>query len=179
MATCNPSTLIEQAKCFQGLSKKELQAVIAQLLCNISDQPNEPVLVNVTIPFNLVSGTTDSVTYNMTNLAVGWKLVAWNYYINSTSAVWTVDPAAVGMFYFYDVEDNVGLQDEVDIHTGDIPAGIPSVLVPSMAGISPAQPIYFKHNQSPFFVVSWDTQPAPGEFVSGFIRLLVEQETDI
>jgi hypothetical protein len=36
MATCNPSTLIESAKCFQCLSKKELQAVIAQLLCNIS-----------------------------------------------------------------------------------------------------------------------------------------------
>ena len=36
MATCNPSTLLESAKCFQCLSKKELQAVIAQLLCNIS-----------------------------------------------------------------------------------------------------------------------------------------------
>lgn len=37
MANCNPTTLLEQAKCFQCLSKKELQAVIAQLLCNISD----------------------------------------------------------------------------------------------------------------------------------------------
>lgn len=37
MATCNPSTLIESAKCFQSLSKKELQVVIAQLLCNISE----------------------------------------------------------------------------------------------------------------------------------------------
>lgn len=36
MATCNPATLIDQAKCFQSLSKKELQVVIAQLLCNIN-----------------------------------------------------------------------------------------------------------------------------------------------
>ena len=36
MATCNTSTLLDSAKCFQCLSKKELQAVIAQLLCNIS-----------------------------------------------------------------------------------------------------------------------------------------------
>ena len=36
MAACNPSTLLESAKCFSCLSKKELQAVIAQLLCNIS-----------------------------------------------------------------------------------------------------------------------------------------------
>lgn len=37
MAECNPNTLLEQAKCFQCLSKKELQAVIAQLLCNITE----------------------------------------------------------------------------------------------------------------------------------------------
>lgn len=37
MATCNPSTLLASASCFQCLSKKELQAIIAQLLCNISD----------------------------------------------------------------------------------------------------------------------------------------------
>jgi len=36
MATCNPTTLLESAKCFSCLSKKELQAVIAQLLCNIT-----------------------------------------------------------------------------------------------------------------------------------------------
>ena len=36
MATCNTSTLLESAKCFSCLSKKELQAVIAQLLCNIA-----------------------------------------------------------------------------------------------------------------------------------------------
>lgn len=36
MAVCNTSTLLESAKCFSCLSKKELQAVIAQLLCNIS-----------------------------------------------------------------------------------------------------------------------------------------------
>jgi hypothetical protein len=37
MAQCNTSTLLDSAKCFQCLSKKELQAVIAQLLCNLSD----------------------------------------------------------------------------------------------------------------------------------------------
>lgn len=36
MATCNPSELISEATCFQCLSNKELKAVIAQLLCNIS-----------------------------------------------------------------------------------------------------------------------------------------------
>lgn len=36
MATCNTSQLLASAKCFSCLSKKELQAVIAQLLCNIS-----------------------------------------------------------------------------------------------------------------------------------------------
>lgn len=36
MATCNTSSLLTSAKCFSCLSKKELQAVIAQLLCNIS-----------------------------------------------------------------------------------------------------------------------------------------------
>jgi len=36
MANCNATTLLEEAKCFQCLSKKELQAVVAQLLCNIS-----------------------------------------------------------------------------------------------------------------------------------------------
>lgn len=36
MATCNPSELISDAACFQCLSNKELKAVIAQLLCNIS-----------------------------------------------------------------------------------------------------------------------------------------------
>lgn len=44
MATCNPSTLIESAKCFQSLSKKELQVVIAQLLCNITE--DGPVLTS-------------------------------------------------------------------------------------------------------------------------------------
>ena len=37
MATCNPSSLLEQAKCFSCLSKKELQAITAQLLCNIAE----------------------------------------------------------------------------------------------------------------------------------------------
>lgn len=36
MATCNPSELLADAACFQCLSNKELKAVIAQLLCNIS-----------------------------------------------------------------------------------------------------------------------------------------------
>jgi len=36
MAQCNPSELLNAARCFNCLSKKELQAVIAQLLCDIS-----------------------------------------------------------------------------------------------------------------------------------------------
>ncbi len=36
MAECSPQTLLESGKCFQCLSKKELQIVIAQLLCQIS-----------------------------------------------------------------------------------------------------------------------------------------------
>jgi hypothetical protein len=36
MAQCVTADLLEAAKCFQCLSKKELQAVIAQLLCNIA-----------------------------------------------------------------------------------------------------------------------------------------------
>lgn len=36
MATCNISALLESAKCFGGLSKKELNAAIAQLMCNIN-----------------------------------------------------------------------------------------------------------------------------------------------
>lgn len=36
MATCSPSELLDAAKCFECLSKQELQAVIAQLLCNIN-----------------------------------------------------------------------------------------------------------------------------------------------
>jgi hypothetical protein len=36
MAQCNTTELLESAKCFQCLSKKELQTVIAQLLCNIA-----------------------------------------------------------------------------------------------------------------------------------------------
>lgn len=36
MATCSASTLVEAAKCFECLSKQQLQAVIAQLLCDIN-----------------------------------------------------------------------------------------------------------------------------------------------
>jgi len=36
MATCSPSELLAAAKCFSCLSEKELRAVMAQLLCNIS-----------------------------------------------------------------------------------------------------------------------------------------------
>lgn len=35
MATCSADTLLEAGKCFQCLTKKELQIVIAQLLCEI------------------------------------------------------------------------------------------------------------------------------------------------
>lgn len=35
MATCSPSELIEASQCFACLSKQQLQAVIAQLLCEI------------------------------------------------------------------------------------------------------------------------------------------------
>jgi len=36
MATCNPQSLLESGKCLQCLTKKELQIVIAQLLCEIT-----------------------------------------------------------------------------------------------------------------------------------------------
>ncbi len=35
MATCSADVLLESGKCFQCLTKKELQIVIAQLLCEI------------------------------------------------------------------------------------------------------------------------------------------------
>ncbi len=35
MAACSPSSLLESGKCFQCLTKKELQIVICQLLCEI------------------------------------------------------------------------------------------------------------------------------------------------
>jgi hypothetical protein len=37
MATCSAETLLEAGKCFQCLTKKELQIVITQLLCEIQD----------------------------------------------------------------------------------------------------------------------------------------------
>lgn len=37
---CNPNDLLEQARCFQCLSHKELQQVIAYLLCQISESPS-------------------------------------------------------------------------------------------------------------------------------------------
>lgn len=36
MAACNPSDLLAQARCFECLSKHQLQAIIAQLLCDIN-----------------------------------------------------------------------------------------------------------------------------------------------
>lgn len=36
MAVCNASELLANASCFQCLSKKELQMVIVQLLCDIN-----------------------------------------------------------------------------------------------------------------------------------------------
>ncbi len=36
MATCNPTDLVADAECFACLSKQQLQAVIAQLLCDIN-----------------------------------------------------------------------------------------------------------------------------------------------
>lgn len=36
MASCSASELLDSGKCFQCLTKKELQIVIAQLLCEIS-----------------------------------------------------------------------------------------------------------------------------------------------
>ncbi len=36
MATCSASELVEAAECFACLSKQQLQAVIAQLLCDIN-----------------------------------------------------------------------------------------------------------------------------------------------
>ena len=36
MAECSATELMEEGKCLQCLSQKELQMVIAQLLCNIS-----------------------------------------------------------------------------------------------------------------------------------------------
>lgn len=36
MPTCIPADLVADAKCFECLSKQQLQAVIAQLLCNIN-----------------------------------------------------------------------------------------------------------------------------------------------
>jgi len=47
MAACTPSTLLDSAKCFSCLSKKELQAVIAQLLCNISSGTSSSPLTQV------------------------------------------------------------------------------------------------------------------------------------
>lgn len=36
MATCNPNTLIASGAAFQACSKRDLQIIIIQLLCNMS-----------------------------------------------------------------------------------------------------------------------------------------------
>lgn len=54
MATCNPSELIANAACFQCLSNKELKAVIAQLLCNLSGSTGDNG--NVVLSDNSIGG---------------------------------------------------------------------------------------------------------------------------
>lgn len=51
MATCSPSDLLEAGKCFQCLTKKELQIVIAQLLCEINQGggESEPLIYHALI----------------------------------------------------------------------------------------------------------------------------------
>lgn len=90
MATCNPSTLLESAKCFSCLSKKELQAVIAQLICNIG-----------------AAGTVQD--HGVATLAAGQVTVA-STVVTSTSTIlvsyyWA--SGAVGILYYWNVVDGV------------------------------------------------------------------------
>lgn len=183
MAATDTNSLLNAGRCFQcyGLSMAEtMELSMLKLLLDASIDivTDDTILENVEIPFTLISGTTDSVTYNLAALGVGWKVVAWDWFVSSTPAAWGGVAAALAMNFYYDIEDNVGLTDSVELHTGDLAAGIPAP-TPSQTGLSPAQPLFFKHVQSPQFIISWDAVPDPGETVVGFVRLLVKQETTI
>jgi len=77
MAVCNTSTLLDSAKCFQCLSKKELQAVIAQLLCNISgggaESPLTQVFSGVGDPTGVVTPTATAAIYFDTSDGTQWN----------------------------------------------------------------------------------------------------------
>lgn len=91
MATCNPSDLIAAAKCFVPLTKKELLAVMAQLLCNINAAP-------APTPQEVFSGNYNGSAPTFTPdgdqaIAVDTSTGAtWNYY---SGAWWNADRVTV------------------------------------------------------------------------------------
>ena len=84
MATCSASELLESGKCFQCLTKKELQIVIAQLLCEISSGASG-VTVNLTgsgSPVGVIVGE-DGQFYTDTagDALWQWYSGAWHQWI--------------------------------------------------------------------------------------------------
>ena len=74
MATCNASTLLQQGAAFQACSKKELQIIIAQLLCNLSASGGGGVSSGNGSPVGVVtpSGTTAIYFDRQTGQQYNW-----------------------------------------------------------------------------------------------------------
>ena len=84
MAECSATELMEEGKCFQCLSQKELQMVIAQLLCNLSDStetnPLNKVFSGVGNPTGVVTPTALEAIYFDTSTGVqyNWYSATWH-----------------------------------------------------------------------------------------------------
>lgn len=85
MAACNPSSLLADAKCFSCLSKKELQAVIAQLLCNISS--DAPKIYRAVLSQSGLAAPVPSILENTLGAVPTWtRISAGQYYLTLTGA---------------------------------------------------------------------------------------------
>lgn len=98
MATCNPSELIEAAKCFQCLSSKELKAVIAQLLCNISQGDvgncdNRITLTDSLLNDLFIQGSTHLLSVSLPNLT---SFITGNLVIAGCSSLQSMSAPLLG-----------------------------------------------------------------------------------
>lgn len=175
---------------FSGLNERDQNVALAELQCEIKDlltaQAGLGPVVNLAIPFRLVSGDPPAVypayigsdvLYEFATQGIGWYIIAANWIVTSTSGSWTggIKPRLTFDF-FYDVETNTGNTDSFSTVTGQIEPNIPTTNVPQN-GILLAQPIYFEHTQAPDFDIAFAVTPGLGEFVQGYIRILLTRQT--
>lgn len=174
MADITTNTLLNEGKCFQcyGLSMAQVMEMV--LLSKINDNVTGDI-VNVQIPFTLVSGTTDTVVYTLPVQGIGWYYMSFTWFVNGTPGAWGGAAAELEIDFSYDVEDNVGLTDVLDTFTPALNAGIPPGA--EQNGNSLPYPVYFAHAQQPTVAVTWNVAPNAGETVTGFLRFILKRNT--